>query len=247
MIEQRPRHNRSVEIEVRPFGGKPREFLESVWTAFSESVSEESVPLFEAVLEFDRAIAAYDGQRVVGNAAAFSFGLTVPGGVLGAAGVTTVGVHPTHRRRGVLRRMMRMQLDDVHARGEPIAILWASEGSIYQRYGYGLASLKASLRLDRHRNAFRRPHEYGGHIRLVSEADARAAFPAVYDAVRSTRAGFFTHSPEFWNSEVFHFPEAWRRGRGEPFNACTRSTAPSTATLAMPSAGAMSARSRCST
>jgi len=207
-----------MEIDVRPFEGDPRAFLDSVWTAFGEHVNPESAPIFQAVLEFDRAIAAYDGERVVGNAAALTFDLTVPGGVLRAAGVTTVGVHPTHRRRGLLRRMMRLQLDDVHARGEPIAILWASEASIYQRYGYGLASLKAGLRLDRHRNAFRRPHEYGGQIRLISEADARVAFPPVYDAVRPTRAGFFSHSPEFWNGEVFHFPEAWRRGRGEPFN-----------------------------
>lgn len=218
MIEHDPRHNRSVEIDVRPFDGKPREFLESVWTAFSESVSEESAPLFEEVLEFDRAIAAYDGKRVVGNAAAFSFELTVPGGMLPAAGVTTVGVHPTHRRRGVLRRMMRLQLDDVHQRGEPLAILWASEAIIYQRYGYGLGSLKASLRLDRHRSAFRRPHEFHGQVRLVPDDEARTAFPLVYDAVRPSRIGFFSHSPEFWNSEVFHFPAAWRRGRGEPFN-----------------------------
>ena len=168
-------------------------------------------------MEWDRAIAAYDGDRIVGNAAALSFGLTVPGGVLPAAGVTTVGVHPTHRRRGALRQMMRLQLDDVHRRGEPLAVLWASEGSIYQRFGYGLASLRAGLKLDRHRNAFRRPHELSGQMRLVSEDEARAAFPPAYDAVRPARPGFFTFSDEFWNTEVFWFPEQWRRGRGAPF------------------------------
>ena len=217
MIDDQPRHNRAVEIDVRPFDGDHRAYLDSIATGFSEHVTDEAAPLWDSVLEWDRAIAAYDGDRVVGNAAAFSFELTVPGAVLPAAGVTVVGVQPTHRRQGALRRMMRMQLDDVHRRGEPLAVLWASEASIYQRFGYGLASLRAGVRLDRHRNAFRQPHAFSGQIRMVTEDEARAVFPPVYDAVRPTRAGFFTHTPAFWNSEVFHFPPEWRRGRGVPF------------------------------
>lgn len=207
-----------MELDVRAFDGDRRDYLDAIATAFAEHLTDEAASLFGSVLEFDRAVAAYEGDRVVGSAAALSFELTVPGGVVPAAGVTAVGVHPTHRRRGVLRRMMRLQLDDVHRRGEPLAILWASEGSIYQRFGYGLASLKASLKVERHRNAFRRAHGFSGQIRLVSEAEAREAFPPVYDAIRPTRPGYFSHTPEFWNAEVFYFPEKWRRGRGEPFH-----------------------------
>jgi predicted acetyltransferase len=207
-----------VEIDVRQYDGDRRPFLDSIATAFGEHLPDDDAPLWESVLEFDRAIAAQDGERIVGNAAALSLELTVPGGVLPAAGVTTVGVHPTHRRRGILRRMMRLQLDDVHRRGEPLAILWASEASIYQRFGYGLATLKASLKVERHRNAFRLPHGFSGQIRMVSESEAREAFPPVYDAIRPLRPGFFTHTPAFWNAEVFYFPERWRRGRGEPFH-----------------------------
>ena len=75
--------------------------------------------------------------------------LCQPGSVLAgaaaAAGLTVVGVRPTHRRRGILRGMMRAQLDDVHQRGEPVACLWASEDTIYGRFGYGLASLSGDL------------------------------------------------------------------------------------------------------
>ena len=207
-----------MELDVRAFDGDRRDYLDAIATAFAEHLTDEAASLWGSVLEFDRAIAAHDGDRVVGSAAALSFELTVPGGVVPAAGVTAVGVHPTHRRRGVLRRMMRLQLDDVHRRGEPLAILWASEGSIYQRFGYGLASLKASLKVERHRNAFRRAHGFSGRIRLVTEAEAREAFPPVYDAIRPTRPGYFSHTPEFWNAEFFYFPEKWRRGRGEPFH-----------------------------
>ena len=71
----------------------------------------------------------------------------MPGGSLPCAGVTAVGVQPTHRRRGVLRSMMDAQLRDVHERGEPIAALWASEETIYGRFGYGLASWAGELKV----------------------------------------------------------------------------------------------------
>ena len=218
MIKQDRGHNPAMEMTIRPFEGNPREFIDSIGIGFAEPIDDEGAGLLESILELDRAIAAYDGDRIVGNAAAFSFELTIPGGVLPAAGVTTVGVHPTHRRRGILREMMLLQIDDVHRRGEPLAALWASEGGIYQRFGYGLASLRAGVKVERHRNAFRRPHGFSGRIRLVGEDEARVAFPSVYDAVRATRPGFFTVTPEFWSSEVFYFPEQWRRGRGAPFH-----------------------------
>ena len=103
------------------------------------------------VFELERMHAAVDDDgRVVGGAGAFAFRMTVPGGAqLPTAGVTVVGVLPTHRRRGILRSMMRAQLDDVHARGEPLAALWASEETIYGRYGYGLASLNVQFDVDK--------------------------------------------------------------------------------------------------
>src|SRR5581483_5441497 len=86
--------------------------------------------------KLERMLAAVDeGGATVGGAGAFSFRMTVPGGTtLPTAGVTLVGVLPTHRRRGILGSMMRAQLDDVHERGEPLAALWASEETIYGRY-----------------------------------------------------------------------------------------------------------------
>ena len=147
-----------MEIDVRPFEGEPRTFFEAGELAFGERVRDEDLAKWTTLFEADRAIAAYDGERVVGTAGIFSYDFTVPGAVLPAAGVTIVGVHPTHRRRGILRRMMRLQLDAVHDRGEPLAILWASEGNIYQRFGYGLATVRMGVNVARDRSAFRRPH-----------------------------------------------------------------------------------------
>ena len=107
----------------------------------------------------ERMHAAFEDGQIVGGAGAFPFELSVPGGSLPCAGVTAVGVHPTHRRRGVLRAMMDVQLRDVHERGEPIAALWASEETIYGRFGYGLALLgrraEGAARVGRVRGAAR--------------------------------------------------------------------------------------------
>jgi predicted acetyltransferase len=201
-------------IDVRPLSGDARAFYEAGETAFQGTLRDEDWAVMEPLAEPDRAIAAYDGDRIVGTAGAFSFELTVPGGMLPAAGVTLVGVHPTHRRRGILRRMMQAQLDQVRDRGEPLAILWASEGAIYQRFGYGLGALRMGISVERHRNDFRlRPTPAGG-IRFVDVDEARRLFPPIHDAFRPRRAGFFNRTPAFWDAEVFHDPEHRRGGAG---------------------------------
>ena len=107
------------------------------------------------------------GRRSSAAPARSTFDLTVPGGPVRTAGVTVVGVLPTHRRRGILRELMRAQLDDVHARGEPLAALWASEASIYGRYGYGLASLCGDMQIPRTHSDFVRPVERRGRCGLL--------------------------------------------------------------------------------
>ena len=117
-------------------------FNETTWPA--EAKEQERL-----IFEFDRSLAAFDGDAIVGTAAAYSFQLTVPGGIAGAAGVTFVSVRPSHRRRGILSAMMRHQLADIVGRGEAIAALFASESGIYGRYGYGCASGQLRLTIRR--------------------------------------------------------------------------------------------------
>jgi predicted acetyltransferase len=206
-----------MTIEVKRHSGGAREFFESAEIAFGEHFQPDDLPILEPLFEADRALAARDGDRMVGNATIISFDLTVPGGTLPAAGVSAVGVQPTHRRRGILRHMMRRQLEEVHERGEPLAVLWASEGSIYQRFGYGLATLGASIELERSRSAFRLPHEPAGSIRFVTRDEAGTLFPPVYDRIQPSRVGFFTRSPAFWDA-LFYDPERWRHGAGPAFH-----------------------------
>ncbi len=207
-----------MEIDVRPFAGEARAFFEAGELAFGERPRDSDIAQWEPLFEADRAIGAYDGDRLVGTAGIYSFELTVPGGVLPAAGVTIVGVHPTHRRQGILRRMMRLQLDAIRERGESIAVLWASEGGIYQRFGYGLASMHVGVKVKRSRNAFRRPHVPAGRLRFVDVDEAKRLFPPVYEAVRLDRPGFFARSATYWETDFFPDPEHWRRGASEAFH-----------------------------
>jgi predicted acetyltransferase len=161
--------------------------------------------------------AAFDDDgSIVGGAGAFSFRMTVPGGdSVPTAGVTIVGVLPTHRRRGILRSMMRAQLDDFHARGEPLATLFASEETIYGRYGYGLATLNLQVEIDAAHNAFRPGVETVGRVRLVDAETAAKQLPPVYDAVRRVTPGANERSAAWWENRMLADPENFRFG-GSP-------------------------------
>ena len=137
-----------MDIEVRPCATSEelRDALNAVGHYFGQENQLEDAERFARWIEIERMHAAFAGDRIVGGAGAFSYEMSVPGGgSVPAAGVTVVGVLPTHRRRGVLTAMMRAQLEDSRARGDVAAYLWASEGTIYGRFGYGLASRMGAI------------------------------------------------------------------------------------------------------
>ena len=180
-----------------------------------ERPTEEWAERWLKNFELERMLAAFDDGKIVGGAGAFSFKITVPGGAaVPCAGVTVVGVLPTHRRRGILRSMMRVQLDDAHERGEPIATLFASEETIYGRYGYGLASLNFNVDVPKSMNAFRPGLEAVGRVRLVEPNEAAKLFPPVYDAVRAVTPGMFERSATWWEIRVLSDPPEFRGGGG---------------------------------
>jgi predicted acetyltransferase len=151
--------------------------------------------------------AAFDDGQIVSGAGAFPFELSVPGGSLPCAGVTAVGTQPTHRRRGALRSLMDTQLRDVHERGEPIATLWASEETIYGRFGYGIASWAGSLSVQHEWDAFAGPFEPVGTTRFVTPEEARELFPPVYDAVRRERPGMTSRNDVWWQERHLRLEE----------------------------------------
>jgi len=152
-------------------------------------------------VEFDRTLVAFDGSTAVGGTLAFTFRLRVPGADLPAAGVSWVSVLPTYRRRGILRSLMTRQLADIRDRGEPLAVLWASESVLYGRYGYGRASWTHAYTIHRGEGALAAdaPSDPDLRLRITEPGQVRAELAKVYEAAFDTRPGFFERTDTWWD------------------------------------------------
>jgi len=210
----------TMSYEIRPVTEERfAEFVEAAETAFGEEGSEEGTRRFRAITELDRTVTAFDGDEIVGTNSSFAFSMTVPGGELPTAGITIVGVLPTHRRRGILREMMRYQLEDLKQRGEPLAILWASESSIYQRFGYGTAARMAYINILKERTTFLDSTPAVGQVRLLSQENALRAIPPIYDAVRARTPGMYRRDETWWKEHSLYDHKDIRQGMSPLFRA----------------------------
>ncbi|WP_405751153.1 GNAT family N-acetyltransferase [Streptomyces sp. NBC_00144] len=187
---------------MRAFGG------------FDESPDERA--LWEDLTEFERSIGAWDGDLCVGTAGAFSFKLSVPGGAyVPAAGVTMVSVAATHRRRGILTSMMRRQLDDVRALGEPLAVLTASEPAIYGRFGYGIASRQLAAEIDTARVTLAAPPGTDAvRLRYAPVDEVAAQCEALYVRSIGSRPGMLQRTPGWERMPLLDPPS--ERGGASP-------------------------------
>lgn len=174
---------------------------------------DQSAERFEAIFDYDRTLAAFDGDEIIGTGAAFSLGVTVPGGrEVAMGGTTIITVQPTHRRRGVLRSIMDRHFEDIIAHEEPLAGLWASEGSIYGRFGYGPATYRHNAELDARSVEFI-GESTKGSVRLVDAAEAEPILRSMYEKARIERAGALTRSDAWWKYRRMADPEQWRGGK----------------------------------
>jgi len=188
-------------------------FLDTVHAAFGRftETPTDGGGLWWSAIEMDRALLAFTADgRPVGTAAAYSFELTLPGEVLApAAGVSAVGVLPSHRRQGVLSAMTRHQLTDLRAQGEFLAVLLASEATIYQRFGYGPATYTRRLTVTRHLAAFAQPRarettdapaasSHTGSVEVLRRAECGEVLEEVYDRYRRAQPGALGRPHRWW-------------------------------------------------
>jgi predicted acetyltransferase len=182
-------------------------FAQAMFDAFAEEipVNWDKPP---AVAELDRSLSLWDGDRVVATSGVYSQELTVPGAVVPCAGVTWVTVSPTHRRRGVLTAMMRRHLDAVHERQrEPVAALWASEGSIYGRFGYAPATSSGSLEARVERLRMRPDVDLGdGRVDLVTAEEFQSAAAALLERTRRDVPGTMARDERWWKRALSDEP-----------------------------------------
>lgn len=191
-----------MDVEIRTIAEDEFEtWMRAIESAFGGHVRPEDVQNERKVIDPARCLAAFDRDDIVGCASSVVFEMTVPGGTIPTVGITGVGVVPTHRRRGVNTALMHRQLDDIRDEGFAIAALFASEGGIYGRFGYGLATFEAFVDIDTSRSAFVPGSEGDGRVRLLERDAAKDRYLSVFDESRLTRPGAMRMEPNWFDYE----------------------------------------------
>jgi predicted acetyltransferase len=151
------------------------------------------------LLDPGRTVGAFVEGQLAGTTDAVTSTLTLPGGaIVGHAAVTHIGVLPSFTRKGIATGLIRHQLRDIATRGEVVATLRASEATIYERYGYGVASSSQTVEVQTARAAFRPGVGAGGPVRLLDAAEAWEILPHIYDANRPSRPGTIDRPAVWW-------------------------------------------------
>ncbi|MFI6350752.1 GNAT family N-acetyltransferase [Streptomyces sp. NPDC050560] len=203
-------------------GTEIRELKQSDWAVWFATLERafggvpeppEEHALRNALTELDRSLGIWDGADCVGTSVVNSFRVTVPGAAaVPAGGLTMVSVAATHRRRGLLTGMIRRQLADMRSRGEPLAVLYASEPAIYGRFGFGLATREISLSIDTHRVRPAVPEGTDGvRLQYAAPADVLDECEALYARLAAERPGMLVRMPG-WERLPLLDPPAARQG-----------------------------------
>src|SRR5215469_7157505 len=202
----------SASYPIRPADmSELRQFMAVGEQAFNSNwPTEELLSQEREMFEPERSLAAFDGDEIIGTTTIISFDMIVPGGEVGAAGVTGVAVLPSHRRRGVLSSLMTKQLADISAGVEPVAALFASESVIYGRYGYGVATRHLSYAIKRGEGSLPRPANPPA-LRILDPKSTVTSLMQIYEAVRPDRPGMVNRSKAYWEGTVAD-PEFMREG-----------------------------------
>jgi predicted acetyltransferase len=214
-----------VTIEIRPIGPDEVDpWIRSLHVPFLANADDDAVAHWVDHVEIGRTWAAVDAGSLVGTSCVFTRDVTLPGdpGVptptVPLAAVSGVGVHPTHRRRGILSRMMGTMMSDAIDRGEAIAGLLASEAAIYGRFGFGWATSTVELSLPK--RTTRLTHGAPALDLVLCDAkEAESRLPKLFDRFRLQRAGQVDRNPAYWKN-VFADPKSLRpTGTSERFFA----------------------------
>ncbi|MGI5130578.1 GNAT family N-acetyltransferase [Pseudonocardia sp. CA-107938] len=144
-----------------------------------------------------------DGGALAATAWSFGCRTAVPGGTVQASGVSRVGVRADHTRRGMLTALMRAQLTDLAARGDVLASLRATEGVLYGRFGYGVATRYRTIRLRRRGGrGIRTEIPTSGTVRVVDPESAVETLRPLHDALALVRPGGITRFAQWWDGSL---------------------------------------------
>jgi predicted acetyltransferase len=179
--------------------------------SFGEHYSDDQLEDIGVLFDPDRFLLAEDDGEIVGVTGSFPFDVTLPGGAsLPAEGVTWVSVAVTHRRRGILRALLAEQHRGFAASGIAVSLLTASEGAIYGRFGYGIATEHREVEITRRRAAFRADVPDPAGVRQVDTAELRRLAPEIHARWAAQTPGALSRTDRWW--DVHLADREWNRG-----------------------------------
>ncbi|WP_329381572.1 GNAT family N-acetyltransferase [Streptomyces sp. NBC_01351] len=229
-----------MSADVRPIAeSELPDWLRTVNTGFltATGVTDSDVAQRAKYNDLARTLGAFDSDtgRCVAAFRSFAQQLTVPGGAsVPSSAISNVGVLPTHRRQGLLSRMMGGELAAAKKRGDVLSTLIAAEYPIYGRYGYGPAASISEWEIDVPNTGLDRrlaaPVD-GGRIDLVDAAEVRRVGPELHERLRARTHGVVNRDARWW-SLATGLEEISYRPYKEKFFAVYRTAAGEVAGLA---------------
>ena len=164
---------------------------------------EDTVFMRAHRVEIDRLLVCMDGDTMAGSGGVDSFDMTLPGGAqVPVAGIGYITTAATHRRRGVQRSIMKRIHDDARERGDVASILWASQSSLYPRYGYGNSMPAHEWHIDLRHTAFEHTPTWTGYYVKEERDEAIPLMTEAYERTRANRAGMITRTEKRWLYEI---------------------------------------------
>jgi predicted acetyltransferase len=143
---------------------------------------------------------AWVDGRMATTMGTFPFTVRLNGAPVHMGGVTAVGTLPQYRRKGLLRQVMGLGFNQMRDRGQSIAILWASMGAIYQRFGYGAATSSVGYNFDPRYAGFAFPVEPSGQVEMTDvKEDAYPTLKQLYIQWATPRNLHIHRSSILWN------------------------------------------------
>lgn len=123
--------------------------------------------------------------------------MTLPGGDVAVDAVASIGVRWTHRRRGLLRSVLADDLAAAADAGTPVAALTSTQGPLYERFGFGLATWTRTVTVDtgsvRWRDA-----AVAGSLSTVRPEEFPDLAAAVAERARRRHPGSLSRAEKLW-------------------------------------------------
>ncbi|MWV59092.1 GNAT family N-acetyltransferase [Rathayibacter sp. VKM Ac-2754] len=188
-------------------GFHEKEYTPEQWRDWAEHMVADRRVL-TAVLD-SAAPEGLDGAGVpVATYAGFPGSLQVGRGrEIAAHLVSQVTVRATHRRRGILRAMITEDLQLAQESGAAVAVLTASEASIYRRFGFGRSAFTRSVRVDTGPR-FGLQVEPAGRVEVVATTWLQSRVEEVFTRFHARTPGSLTRQSRYAANAVGTEPGA---------------------------------------